>query len=530
MNRHVRAPRLLSAVLVSSAICLSLGVSGCRTSSKDIERWASTAQGPRKLVAVVTHDKYPTDLRVEAAMTLVSMKPRGGRRVGIENLTAALAELPPAERGQLVTRIVPQLEAEIRKAPPPAAPNQPATDTSYPYKDAAYALLTQEDGTLVESAENRRRLKTALSDWAVTNFAERMDESSQMFGMEQVMRTLGADGVQRLPEQITPTAKRIDRMADLIAELGNPETKQRASARLVEVAKEVASPRWIEQKRPQVEAANKSAKLNPRPEQLQQQLDQFQEEELLRVFTALKRVGGAPVVDYLIGFAADTSRSEKKRAAALAALEGHLDKNNTKHVQTLLEIAGSKDTPDMVRDVALRRVGELPRKQVVGNLFQLFGSEKWQLRWVAAELVLRMSDTTQLDEFMGHLGKAEGMSITEALRYGALIGDMKGATPPEKAVERFAQKGNSVQARVSALGYYYDRGTKEQLPAVTKYEGDTTKVPECAKDAKDCEWKCAVPGDKGPEDKDIKTIGDFVTYCVKPAMEKRTGAAAKGGK
>jgi hypothetical protein len=499
-------------------------VQGCRTTTDDIERWANTANGPRKLVAVLSHEKYPLELRVEAAMTLVRMKPRGGRRVGIESLTAALADLAPAERARIVGQLVPRLESEIRKpAPKPTQP--PAADPSTPYKDAAFALLTHADGTLVENQDSKTRLRAALADWAMTNFAERMDDSSAMFGMEQVLRHLGAQGVRRLPDMIDPNAKKIDRMADLIAELGSPEAKTQASGKLVAIAKEVSSERWIEQKKPQVDAANKSAKLNPNPAQFRQQLEQFQEEELLRIFTALKRVGGAPAVDFLIDFAKNTSHSEKKRASAMAALEGHLDKNNPRHVSAMLDIATAKDTPDAVRDGALRRVGEMPRKQVVGKLYELFSHENWKVRWVAAELVLRMSDTTHVDEFMKRIGEAEGMSITEPLRYGAILGEMKGATPPEKLVEKYVEKNNPVQARLSALGYYYERGTKADLAKVDRFSGDTGKVPECKKEAKECEWKCAVAAGGAQEEKEIKTVGDFVTHCVKPAMEKRTQAA-----
>jgi hypothetical protein len=521
----------VSAVFVSVALALSFGTAGCRTTSEDIERWANTAQGPRKLVAVLTHDKYPVELRVDAAMTLVRMKPRAGRRVGIENLTTALGELPPAERAPIVTRMVPLLEAQIKKPPPPAAPNQAIVDPSFAYKDGAYALLTQEEGTLVDNPDNRKRLQAALAEWAQTNFAERMDESSQMFGVEQVMRHLGAQGVSRLPEQISKDAKKVDRMSELIAELGNPETKQRASARLVQLGKEVASPRWIDEKRPQVESLNKQAKIKANPQQLQQQLEQYQEEELLRVFSSMKRVGGTPVVDFLIEFSKDKAQSDKKRATAIAALEGHLDKNNANHVQAMLQIASEKETPDLVRDVALRRVGEMPRQKVVEQLYGLFKSENWKVRWVAAELVLRMSDTSHLGEFMNQLGKTEGLAITEIIRYGQLIADMKGPIPPEQVIEKYAQKGHPVEARLSALGFYYERGTKADLPKVLPYAGDNTKVPECLKDAKDCDWKCVAQGDSGAqEDKEIKTVGDFVNFCLKPHMEKRTQPPAKESK
>src|SRR3954469_15646496 len=122
------AGRFVAAITVAAVLTLG---QGCRTSEEDVHRWANTAQGPRKLVAVLTHDKYPIDLRIDAAETLVSMKPRGGRRIGIQGtdeqlgLVDALAQMPPAPRTVLVSRLVPKLQAEMAKAPPAAQPGQP---------------------------------------------------------------------------------------------------------------------------------------------------------------------------------------------------------------------------------------------------------------------------------------------------------------------------------------------------------------------------------------------------------------------
>src|SRR3954468_17114247 len=135
------AGRFVAAITVAAVLTLG---QGCRTSEDDVHRWSNTAQGPRKLVAVLTHDKYPMDLRIEAAETLVSMKPRGGRRIGIQGtddqqgLVDALAQMPPAQRATLISKLVPKLQAEMAKPPPAQVPGQPAKgDPSVPYKDAA---------------------------------------------------------------------------------------------------------------------------------------------------------------------------------------------------------------------------------------------------------------------------------------------------------------------------------------------------------------------------------------------------------
>ncbi|MCC6217173.1 MAG: hypothetical protein IT376_20105 [Polyangiaceae bacterium] len=527
----LRRLRSISTALVLGAAVAATGLSttGCRTSSSDIERWSSTLQGPRKLVEVITHAKYPIDLRAEAALALIRMKPRSGKRVGIELMLEAMKDVPPADRVQLLERMVPILEAEMKKPAPKAQGGQAVADPSVAFKDGAFALLSHDGGALVADEAVRQRLRGALTEWAVTDFAVRMDEPAQMFAMEQVMRALGAQGVRDLPKQVVPGGAKIDRMIDLIAELGDDDTKQRASSALVVVARDVDSPKWIEAKTPEVRDANDRQKIKYTQGQLEMQVATYQDETLAKIFTSMRRLGGAPVVDYLLEYAgrkwagtgAEPESMVKRRATALAALDRKIDKNNPKQVAALLAIMGAPETPDLVRDAAVRRVGELPRPLVISALFDLFKSPKWKVRWMAAELALSMSDTSHIDEFFQKLGQAEGFSLTEPLRYGQLIGEMKGPGKPLELLEKHMGAGPAV-VRMSALAYYFSFGKKADLAKLEPFAGDRTRAPECGKDAADCEWKCSVPvGDK-TESKDVKTVGDYVQFCVKPAMEKRT--------
>jgi hypothetical protein len=498
-------------------------VAGCRTSVDDVHRWANTQQGPRKIVAVMTHDKYPDDLRVEAAMTLVRMKPRSGRRVGIDELVAGLTDLPEPGRTKIVTGMVPLLEMEIAKAPPPEAPPGVAreVDTTFPYKDAAFALLTSDGEELVTSKPDRMRLKAALSDWVMGDFSARMDDSSQAYGMGQVLAELGADGVRRLPQLIVPEARKIGSIAQLVAELGDAQTKLEASQRLVQVAREVDSEAWLARKAPVLKQANEASAQNVEGPRFDAQLAMYQEEEFLRVLSSLKQIGQAPAVDYLLSFALDKAHGEKRREAALAALEGHIDRKNPDQVARLLALAGADDTPDSVRDQALRRVGELPRKQVIEPLYALFSSKNWKVRWVAAELVLKMSEASQLNEFMAQLGTVREMAITEPIRYGKLIAGLPGAPLVRDAIGAYAAAGQPAPVRLTALGYYLDQGTRDHLAALERMAMDTTRVPECAQNAEGCEWRCEIASDGQQVVKPVQTVGEFVQYCVKPAILAR---------
>ncbi len=510
-------------IMYGLAIVASLALAGCRTSAEDIHRWANTQQGPRKIVSVMTHDKYPDDLRIESAMTLVRMKPRSGRRVGIEELVRGLSELPPPKRAKIVSGMIPLLEAEIRKPPPPEADaaGVRAPDTTFPYKDAAFALLTNEGDELVANKQERQTLHAALADWALADFSARMDDSSQVYGMGQVLAELGAEGVRRLPELITPEAKKIGNIAQLIADLGDPQTKLEASRRLVKVAEEVDSRAWLDRKAPILRQANEASGHKVEGARFDAQLAMYQEEELLRVLSSLKQVGQPPAVEYLLGFALDKSHSEKRREVALAAMEGHVDRKDTRQIEQLLALAGADDTPDPVRDQALRRVGELPRKQVIDALYALFSHKNWKVRWVAAELVLKTSEVQHLAEFMSKLGSVRNMAITEPIRYGKLIAALPGAPPVAQVIAGYTAPQHPTPVRLTALGYYLDQGTKDQLPTVQAFAKDTGKVPECAKDSEGCEWRCEIAAGEEQEVKPVQTVGDFVQYCVEPAMTKR---------
>ncbi len=526
-----RTRSLLASVTLASF--LALGVGGCSTTTDDVHRWARTSQGPRKLVAVLVHDKYTLELRTEAALTLVRMKPRSGRRVGLETLLEAMADMAPGERAKVVTKMVPALDEEIRKPPPPAQAGQPAAeDPATTAKDAAFAMLTYDDAVLIEDDGAREILKGALGAWVSTDFGRRMDDPGQLYGVEQVLRFLGVDGAKTLPRLLVPGAKKIDRLASLIAELGDKETRLAASKNLVVVAEATASEKWLQQKAPSVEAANKASKLAPTKEQFDKQLQQFQEEELLRVFASMKRIGGKPVADYLIKYASSKDHPEKRRAAALAALESRVDKNDATQVSGLLALAGADDTPDVVRGQALARFGELPRAVVIEKLYELFKKDSWKIRWVAAELAISMSDATNIGEVMSKVGQIKGMTISEPIVYGPLLAKL-GKTEDHAAIaDKYAGGQYSFPTRATALGYYYGVGTKTDLAKITKYEDDRTKAPnpDCGDEQAGCEWSCDIPKGKGTESKDIKTLGDFVTYCVRPAMEKRVQPPPKDKK
>lgn len=488
----------------------SLGTLGCRANEQDLMRWADTRHGPEKLAAVLRHDKYALSLRTQAALTLIGMRPRGGQRVGIDAAVAGVAELSPRERTQVVANIVPELVAQLTQ-PPPAS----GADPSLPYKDAAYSLLTHEPA-LVEDPALKAELENALTVWAMADFPNRLDAPQQKVGMPQLLKTLGPSSVKQLPTLIKPNQHKLDRIVQLIAEVGARETKVAAAKNVVEVAKYVVSDAWRKEKSAYLRKANEESGIKVEPARFAQQLANYQEEESLRAFGSLRRIGEAPSVDFLLAFASDDRRPEKMRVAAIAALDAHLDPTNQTQVNRLLDLACAENTPNALRDSSLRRVVELPRELVIERLFGLFQHPNWKVRWLTAELILKKSEARHVPAFMEVLNKVSNTSISEPLRYGKLMGEINGVT--EADIKPYLATKYGPAVRTTALGYYYSRGTPAELALIEPFLTDLGKVPACAKDAKDCEWRCS--------NKEITTIGEYVAHCIKPAMLARKQAPA----
>jgi hypothetical protein len=519
---------LLAVLLVASNLALA---TGCRVNEDDIHRWESTAHGPDKLRAVLQHDKYEAGLRVEAALSLIRMKPRAGRRIGIQILVDTLAAIPPETRQIIVSSLVPSIIAELKKPPPVGQAGQPSPpDPSYPYKDAAFAMLTLDRTVIVADEALKQNLKQALIDWAMADFEHRLDNRTQAFGMEQLLRMIGPPAVAGLPKLMTRDAKRLEQMASLVAELADAKTKEAASQALVVIAQYVTSDAWVKTKKPDLEAANKASKLEPTAAQFQAQLAQYQEEELFRVFGSMKKVGGRPSINFLLNFAA-AKEPDKRRQAALAALEGKLDRKNQDDIKRILQIAGS-DAPDVVLDQAFRRIGEMPRELVVERLYEQFRSDKWKVRRAAAYTVLKMSTVKHVDEFMSKLPEGQltkTWAMPEALSYGSFLGDLKEGKPLD-ALKRYFDRGTVAQ-RTTALSYWYTFGSKKQVRELEAYENDRTRLPNCESDP-ECKWACDVPkeGSKDVETKDIKTVGEFVSLCIVPYMKTKEPEAKPDAK
>ncbi|MDP9003111.1 MAG: hypothetical protein M3O46_23720 [Myxococcota bacterium] len=534
MRHRLVEPHRLAPITLAPALALILALgTGCAVSESDVHRWETTEAGPEKLYSIVTHDKYSWPLREGAALSLVRMRPRNGKRIGLEYLAIgydtpqgkmapALSALTDDARRVIVDGITPQLVEAIRQPPPPrpseGGPVLP--DPSVPYKDAAFAFLSHEP-PLVSDEKTKVELATALTQWVQADFETRIDNSSQQFGVEQIMRFLGAPTVKTLPSAINEASTKVERACSLIADIGDDDTKKRAGEALVAMAKKIDANDWIEKQRALVVEANAKAKLNVTKEQVTEQLKNYQEQELERVFTYMKRLGGRPVVEYCLAFARDRNKSEKMRTDALAAIENRIDKTVASDLNGIFDIIRDDSNPDKVRGVAMARFGELPKETIVPKLYSLF-DKKWQLRLDAARMILKTLTPKEVPDFMRHLPPNERtkMALSEPITYGALIMGMdpQAGLKPRDVLNSFLG-AQDMGAKLTAAGSYYVAKKSEAAPIIG-LEEDRTPLPKCDP-ADQCGWQCDVPKTPGSQEKETKTVatvGEFVRWCIEPSL------------
>jgi hypothetical protein len=523
-----------AGLLLGATFALAPTLVGCSVDDGDLTRWETTLGGPRRLSAVVIHDKYPHALRVKAAMSLVRMKPRKGKSEGIERLikgalvcdpefndpgeACATTELTPEARGKLLADLVPLIVAELTKPPPePAQGGQPVADPSIPYKDVAYLMLTYEGAQVVSDPAVRKQLEDALTAWAMADFENRLNNRSQAYGMEQLLRHIGPSAVKDLPSLMTRESRNLGKMADIIAKIADKGVREEASKKLVGIGQYVSSKKWRDDRLPELKEANRKAGFDPSEKQLTKQMSDFQNESMTRVFASMKKVGGSAVVAYALDLASDKKEPTARRQTALAALEGHIDRKNDKQIERLFKLAKSEAPPQVI-DQAFRRIRELPRDKVASTLYGFFDTEDWKIRRLAGATILQMSKVKHIDEFLKELAtKAEkNFNLPEAITYGAYLAGLKDGDAL-KTLEPHMKSGNA-KARLAALSYWYEKGTKNDLDKIKAYQNDLQSAPKC-KDEDKCDWTCLVVNGDKKESKAVKTVGDFVTHCIAPKMK-----------
>lgn len=541
---------LLSLLLVAPA---------CRVNKDDLKRWEKTLNGPDKLVAVLTHDKYEKDLRVEAAWSLIEMKKRGGQSVGLSRLIEELDKLPVSERRDILDGLWKRMAPMVERGLEPAGEGKFA-DPSVVYKDATFAIYSDEKMDL--DPKLRDDMTRALTDWAVGTdkqtpeqrlqaFETRMDNSAQAYGVEQVLRKLGLPAAQKLPSLLTaPSAiksMRLDSIARIVVEV-KPGSGDKAAADTYDKARDELSTNfakilrdsmgdgYIKAVQPEIDdalskAPNGKAVLSNAALHTEY-LNKAKDERLTQLFSIAKQVGRKPVTDVLMAIANDEKAAANHRALALAAMEGNVETTSDAQLKSFLAIVKS-NASDEVKHGAIVRINAYNPEQAVKAYYELFDFPNWKVRFDGAMSVLslmeKVGDKTKTSpkDFLAHLPTKETtkMGLAEFNSYGAEFAKLPKEMNAKAAVDEYLHS-DKLGAQLASLGWYTANGTPADIGMLTKLEGDKSPVPKC-KDEDECGWEkpgCPVPKAGKPDEVDYKpvaTVGDYVNFCVKPQIEAR---------
>lgn len=557
--------RLAVLALLTAAVFTA----GCRVNKDDLKRWEKTVNGPDKLVAVLTHDKYEGDLRVEAAWSLIEMKKRGGQSIGLNRLIEELVKLPVAERREILAGVWKRLQPLVVQ-PIQAAGEGKFSDPSVMYKDATFAFFTDEKLDL--DPKMRDEMTKSLTEWAVgkdgdpaekrlASFETRMDNAAQAYGVEQVLRKLGLPAAIRLPSLMTaPSAiksQRLDSIARIVVEV-KPASGDKAANDAYEKARDELSANYaallkgtigddyVNAVKPEIDEALKKApngkQVLDNPDNYKKYMNDVRNERLTAQFAIAKQVGRKSVVDVLIATAQDPKADPKHRALSLAALDGNVDTSNDAQMKSFLAIAKS-DAPDEVKLGSLNRINAYPPEQATKAYYELFDSPNWKVRYGGAlrvlDLMSKVGDRTKTTpkEFLAKLPANEKikMSIGEPSAYGDALFNLPKELGAKAALDD-ALKSEKLGAQLTALGYYLTHGTKDDTAHLSKLEADKSPVSKCKED-EECGWEkpgCPVPKAGGKPDevdyKPINTVGEYVQYCVMVQIEQRAKAPKDEGK
>ena len=466
-------------------------------------------------------ERYPMELRTQAALALVEMERSDVEGVGeLQSALDALQQRSPEEVQQLVSGMVTELESLMRgegeaNANPELGP--PPLQTRA--KDAAYVLIPYADDAA------KTQLMRAVVSWYTVDFANR--SLSGNYSAEQVVRSLGAPAARVLVDAMNAQLgdQALIKVAELIGQIGNDETKQLAAERLVAIEREMEGDEfvnWIKGKiveqvtaqgREISDAAALGAAINNRNTMI-----------VTGALPAMRHLASKdPVRDRLIEIArtrppegtapADAVVLNTRRFTSLLALEGNVGEPQ---LEQLLNIALDESDDIQVRDHAFDRVGDVNSAAALPRLWPVLENEdndmiKKRLRWRAGELILAIGGQNIVQEFFRRLPSASGVEYAPEELAG-YAGRMSQMTPqPVQVVER-QLSGSHWYDRVIALRFIERRGSLADVSKLQRLTGEQTA--------------CV-----GPEwgQREIPTVGAVATQAIANLRERLAEPSEEGG-
>lgn len=474
-------------------LCAAWGVLtlGCRVDSDDVDYWKGTVKGPTRLAAVVGSERYPEELRTQAALAMIEMD-----RTDVDGLALLKRSLDDLRREDheasetIVHAMVPRLQSLLSEEVEESEANGPPSN-QVRAKDAAYMVIPYAP------EDSRADLIRSVVGWYSKDFAGRSLAGD--YSAEQVTRALGAPAAEMLVAALNETMPRqaLIKIAEIVGDGGDPSTKAKAAARLVEIEQAMEKRAFLNWLADGIRASLQESG-EPIDDAQVRKLAVYNRENYINqgALPAMRHLADQPVVATRLLQIADTKpgkgdskawreRLNARRARALQALEGNATR---KHLNRLLSIALDNTNAIEVRDYAFDRVGDIGSRDAIGRLWPLVTrvgctadacapADKLskRLRWRAGELVLSSGGRAVIDDFVTRLPQAPGIQYEpeELAGYATRISLM--TPPPTSAVRRLI---NSPQwwNRVIALRYLERRGTEADVPLMKRLTSDQTVV------------------------------------------------------
>lgn len=488
--------RTWAGVVAVSA--LSFALTGCKVGSDDIEYWKGTVKGPGKIVAVMLADKYPIELRTQAALALIDMERTD--RDGTNDLQQALQRLDEPERKELIQGMVPGLETLMKQPDPNATGAVSPRQTRA--KDAAFLLVTNAPG------EVKAKLTDDVIAWYMEDFNGRSLAGN--YSAEQVVRALGPAAAKELQKGLKARmpAGALVKMSQLIGQVAEPAARNEAGAKLVAIADEMEGKAFLDWVRQSVKDQADRTKVKLDPKRLDQVAEGNRENFINDgAVPAMKWLADAPVVKKrLLQIASTPTPNDKeatRRVRALQALENKVDGGD---LQQVLPLALDKGNPSSVRDYAFDRIGDIRSPEALPALWPLVSStDDPRLRWRAGELVLAIGGAVVVPDFFSKLPSGADYPAEELDGYASRLGQIN----PAPTDSMRTQLGSpNWYARVIAIKFYERKGTLDDLKRIESLSGDKASV-------------------KGPRWGKIKTVGDVATDAAITAKERLAQPGAK---
>jgi hypothetical protein len=497
----MQAPRAGERPLINARatwVAILLALSACKVGAEDIEYWKGTVKGPGKIVSVMLADKYPIDLRTQAALALVDMERTD--RDGTNDLQQGLTRLEDDERNQIITGMVPGLEGLMKQVDPSAS--GAASSRQIRAKDAAFVLITHAPPDV------KQKLTDDVIAWYMEDFNGRSLAGN--YSAEQVVRALGPAAAKELIKGMKarmPSAALV-KMVQLIGQVADAPAKKEAGTKLIAIESEMSSPSflaWIKQTVKE-QAERQGAKLDPKQldKAAETNRDNFINEGAI---PAMKWLADVPTVKKrLLQIAATPAPGEvgtTRRTHALMALEGKVDSGD---LPQIMQLALSKENPTTVRDYAFDRVGDIRSPEALPELQKLVGSnEDPRLRWRAGELMLAIGGSSVVQDFFARLPSNGDYPPEELEGYATRLSQIS----PAPNVTLLTQLNSSNwYAKVIALRYFERKGGADDIKRIDGLTADKSAV-------------------KGPRWGKSKTVGDVATEAVADAKQRLATPGAK---